>query len=1469
VYEEISAKEYDPTIESGARTSSILDSDIHSHVGFWESDTEEGVIQTGPTQEEEWRWLYDAGWRAAPDSGVGSNEPGVWYGAMRLDLSHEIGHHITDVAYYDHEDAAHYAQPYVGEDDGGAPTEDWIPAEQHEPEGAGWVELELNEPLLVEEPGDYWVVVEFNDYGDNFFPFGVISPHVDDGGLLSMDDPHTPDDWEVLPDHGLGYSWSLEVRVVEKSFDLTIDTYGEGTTEPEPGIYTHDSGEEVTIETIPEEGYRFNNWLGDYPYFEKYEDEITITMDSNKEITAYFIEEDKRKWVVESQKGWEHETDEQDDLIVIEEGVLKLIEPPEILEVDHEVGVYEAGIGWLLDKEVGYHEIAYDTSSHTDWDDYQWILDSTDPEFEPLDPLTDFPQFYLEGLTSNTDYYFRVRSHTLQDEIYSTSDEYNFETGDPGGGCLYGHSSREIEPLLFRDENPRSMGSLRDGREGFWISDMWYSGLEERSRVNIFETHTEIGSDESVQFRLGVDETEDGEVDQWTDWLVLVDGENVFTENDLELPGGYGYKVEYELSTEVDNSPKILDHGLEIEEVEEADFTLEIDAEGEGLVKVEGDEVDLPYEEVFMHGEEIALEAIPDENYNFVEWTGDVGTVEDPMSNSTSVIMEDDCSITAVFALDTYVLSVDSTVGGEVVRPGEGSFEYEHGEVVDLEAEADEDHRFVRWTGDNSTIDDLGSRETFIQILDNYTITAVFEEIEEEYYELIIDVDGEGDVEIDPDEDEYIEGTEVTLTAIPEDDWKFIEWTGDHVDTEEVITITMDDHKEITAHFEEDVKYLELDVNIEGEGDVELDPDQDDYEEGTEVTLSATPAEGWYFVEWTGDYENTEEEITLVMYEDKEITAHFEEDIKYFELEVGIEGEGEVLVDPDEEVYLDGTEVELTAVPEEGWLFVEWTGDVESSEEEITVVMNDHKEITAHFLMDAYFDIEILSPEDGSEYVEGDEVLVEYTVTNIGDIEDTQTISFTVHDEDGELVFDDQDRVTIGTLLWEDVYQGEFVWEVEDGLVGEFTLTISNENEEKEVTITISEKVVIYELNVEVEGEGTVALEPDQDGFEEGTEVTLTAVPEEGHGFVEWTGDYEGTEEEIDIVMDSDKSITAVFEEVQLSLEIVSPHDGDIFNDSTITVEWASENAAHHEVRLNEEDRIDVGQETSYTFEELESGEHTVEVRAVLGTFSVEESVNIIVDTVIPHLEITYPEAGEEFKEREVTVGWDSSDDISGISYFEVRIEGRDWIEVGLSDHTFEDLEVGEHTVEVRAWDNAGNHASEEVTFTIEAEDEDEPSFFDRFCSLWWILLLIVLVVVVALFVYKRREEEEDEGGFLDEMEGLEDRDEESSGSEEEMDESEEDEEEPEPLEESSGSELEEESDIEGEDTVEDVVSHEEYLEKEEEKEIAEPEVEKDEKEKIILDDELFFECRKCGFLVTADEKECPYCETSLKKEED
>jgi branched-chain amino acid transport system substrate-binding protein len=75
-----------------------------------------------------------------------------------------------------------------------------------------------------------------------------------------------------------------------------------------------------------------------------------------------------------------------------------------------------------------------------------------------------------------------------------------------------------------------------------------------------------------------------------------------------------------------------------------------------------------------------------------------------------------------------YSLTISSTEGGSVTTPGEETFTYDEGEVVNLTAEADEGYHFVNWTDDVDTIADVEDATTTITLNGDYSITANFEE---------------------------------------------------------------------------------------------------------------------------------------------------------------------------------------------------------------------------------------------------------------------------------------------------------------------------------------------------------------------------------------------------------------------------------------------------------------------------------------------------------------------------------------------------------------------------------------------------------------------------------------------------------------------------------------------------------------------------------------------------------------------
>ncbi|UCD21508.1 MAG: hypothetical protein JSW22_05495 [Chloroflexota bacterium] len=295
----------------------------------------------------------------------------------------------------------------------------------------------------------------------------------------------------------------------------------------------------------------------------------------------------------------------------------------------------------------------------------------------------------------------------------------------------------------------------------------------------------------------------------------------------------------------------------------------------------EGGDVIISGEGTYADGTIVTIEAVADECYEFVEWTG--AGVADPYSPVTTITMDEAKSITAVFALLSYDLTVASTDGGAVTSPGEDTFTYDCGTEVPLVATAEEGYYFVNWSGDVDTIANVNGYTTTITIMADYSITANFALIPPGQFVLTTTSTDGGSVTTPGEASTpYDEGTVVDLVAEAEDCYEFVEWTGD-VDTIADVdsastNITMDADKSVIASFAPFSYDLTVDsteggqVNSPGEGTFP-------YDCGTVVNLVAEADLGSHFVEWTGDTSTIDDvdaaETTITISGNYSITANF------------------------------------------------------------------------------------------------------------------------------------------------------------------------------------------------------------------------------------------------------------------------------------------------------------------------------------------------------------------------------------------------------------------------------------------------------------------------------------------------------------------------------------------------------------------------------------------------------------------
>jgi len=304
----------------------------------------------------------------------------------------------------------------------------------------------------------------------------------------------------------------------------------------------------------------------------------------------------------------------------------------------------------------------------------------------------------------------------------------------------------------------------------------------------------------------------------------------------------------------------------------------------------------------------------------------------------------DGLSIDVEPSVHQYSLIVSSTPGGNVTSPGEGTYIYKAGTVVNLIAQADtgNHYQFLNWTGNaTSAIGNITAASTNITMDDSYSITANFA-LEPGWYSLTISSTPGGNVTEPGMGTTYVYGnsTVVNLTAVNYTGYQFVGWTGNVTTIADVnaasTNITMNDSYSITANFALEPGWYSLTISSTPGGSV-TEPGEGTYvySNNTVVPLVAEADTGYQFVGWTGNVGTignvTAANTTITMDGSYYITANFGlwQPEPMVLLMISSTGGGSVTT-PGEGTFLYplGADVSLVAETDEGGQFVKWSGDV-------------------------------------------------------------------------------------------------------------------------------------------------------------------------------------------------------------------------------------------------------------------------------------------------------------------------------------------------------------------------------------------------------------------------------------------------------------------------------------------------------------------------------------------------------------
>ncbi len=307
-------------------------------------------------------------------------------------------------------------------------------------------------------------------------------------------------------------------------------------------------------------------------------------------------------------------------------------------------------------------------------------------------------------------------------------------------------------------------------------------------------------------------------------------------------------------------------------------------------------------------------------------------------------------------------------------------------------------------------------------------------------------------------------GSVVTPTATADAGWSFSGWSGALTGATATQSLTLDQDKTVTAIFTQDQYTLAR--RVVGSGSVAISPNQGSYVYGDVVAATATPDTGWTLSGWSGDLSGSTAGENVTMDSSKVITATFTQN--QYTLNTGVTGNGSVVLNPDQATYVHGDVVSVQAVPDPGYAFQSWSGDLSGSGSGQNLIVNGNKSVTALFVTASYT-VETSSVGSGSIVLDPDQATYAY-----GDV------------------------ISVSAAPAADWHLAE--WQV--GLSGATATQL--------LTITESVNLVAlfepdtYSLNIGWIGDGAVSVDPVSEQYVVGEVVTITAVPDTGFTFKGW-----------------------------------------------------------------------------------------------------------------------------------------------------------------------------------------------------------------------------------------------------------------------------------------------------------------------------------------------------------------------------
>ena len=356
-------------------------------------------------------------------------------------------------------------------------------------------------------------------------------------------------------------------------------------------------------------------------------------------------------------------------------------------------------------------------------------------------------------------------------------------------------------------------------------------------------------------------------------------------------------------------------------------------------------------------GNTASITATPGTGYIFGGWTLD-GTPITDKTNPYQLVMNANHDLKADFTASqstSYALLVNSmpAAGGSVTSAPVGT-SFAAGDSVSLTAVPATGYTFSGWTVNGAS---AGTTNPLSVVMSaNKTVQANFTVIPAATYTLTVTPATGGTVTPTPSGTSFTAGASVSLAAAATTGFTFSGWTVDGASggATNPLSITMSANHTVLANFTAiPATTYTLTVTPATGGTVTPTPSGTSFAAGTNVSLTAAPANGFTFFGWTVDgvSAGSTNPLAITMSANKTVQASFAPVLATYTLTVTQATGGTVTNTPSGASFSAGASVSLTATPANSYTFSGWTVDGVSAgvANPLVVTMGANKTVQAKF----------------------------------------------------------------------------------------------------------------------------------------------------------------------------------------------------------------------------------------------------------------------------------------------------------------------------------------------------------------------------------------------------------------------------------------------------------------------------------------------------------------------------------------